>query len=84
MNRLTTKQLALHDVLHDADSAFGWAEISCLSSSKELEVPYAHKVDLEEGFVGITNNASNACHKKIDLPILSGYLSRRFHYRGNA
>jgi hypothetical protein len=66
-----------------ARAALGWAEITCLCSSQELDLPSAHKVNVEGGMVGVTNNASSACHQQSNLPLLLGYLSRRYQHRGN-
>jgi hypothetical protein len=66
-----------------ASAALGWAEITCLLSSSELDSLKTHKADLEGGLVGLTHNASNACHHQSNLAVLLGYLSRRYSYKGN-
>ena len=67
-----------------ATAALGWAEITCLCLSQELDISSAPKMHLEGGLVGVTSNASNACHKLSSLPVLLGYLSRRYQYTGTA
>jgi hypothetical protein len=93
---LTSRQLSTLDIIETsslplhalqaarASAALGWAEITCLCSSEELDVPGAHKLHLQGGLVGVTSNASNACHKQSNLPVLLGYLSRRYQYRGSS
>lgn len=63
-------------------AALGWAEVTCLLSDQELEVPVLDRAALEGGLVGVTNNASSACHHKSNLQVLLGYVARRYQYKG--
>lgn len=73
-------ELQEKDSLHP-DAALDWAEITCMLSGHEDDSS-SLQLQLESGLVGVTNNASNACHKKSNLSILLGYLSRRYQFRG--
>ncbi len=69
--------------MSSADSALAWAEVFCLLSDQEQYAPRSLKTDFSSSLVGVTNNASSACHLQSDmLRVLIGYLSRRYQHEG--
>lgn len=65
-----------------ASAALGWTEIKCMFSNEELDPLGLHKPDLIGGLVGMMGNSTSPCHMRSNLPLLLGYLSRRYHYVG--
>lgn len=63
--------------------AFAWAEMRCQGSGNQLnDLLYHNPVSTNMyGSIG-GRNGSNSCDQIVDLEVLSGYLVRRYQYKG--
>lgn len=63
--------------------AFSWAEMRCQGSRNELNDLHYHNPisTIMYGSIG-GRNSSNICDQRVDLEVWTGYLARRFQYKG--
>jgi hypothetical protein len=63
--------------------AFSWAEMRCQRNGNHLDdMLYDNKIStIMYGSIG-SRNSSNLCDQRVDLEIVSGYLARRYQYKG--
>ena len=66
----------------DSLHALQWAEESCQQSKTLPSEPHMGSSVRRLHFAIESRNASDKCDSRMSLPIMSGYLSRRYEYTG--